>query len=185
MADRKIVYVSKCCNSPAKKPPCSMEKGQRVKLYLGAKPEGESSLGGWRCTNCRKPCKAAGYPPLKRRRITVKRLRKEYSEGLLMPVADLGFYLGENGQLFGFNGKTYNEGDDVADEAGDGQQEAAKGATQQATREQDAALTALDAWRAQYIKLARVALRGKSQLLEKIGVAVRSAKVVRKKKAAG
>ena len=53
-------------------------------------------------------------------------------------------------------------------------QEAAKGAAQQATREQDAALTSLDAWRAQYIKIARVALRGKKQLLEKIGVPART-----------
>ena len=68
-------------------------------------------------------------------------------------------------------------------------QEAAKGAAQQATREQDAALHALDAWRAQYIKIARVALRYKPQLLEKIGVAARTAKtpalrVGRKKQAA-
>lgn len=55
-------------------------------------------------------------------------------------------------------------------------QEAAKGAAQQATREQDFALQALDAWRAQYIKIARVALRGKPQLLEKIGVAARTSK---------
>jgi len=53
-------------------------------------------------------------------------------------------------------------------------QEAAKGAAQQATREQVAALAALDAWRAQYIKIARVALRGKKQLLEKIGVPART-----------
>lgn len=53
-------------------------------------------------------------------------------------------------------------------------QEAAKGAAQQATREQDAALTALEAWRAQYIKIARVALREKRQLLEKIGVPART-----------
>ncbi len=32
-----------------------------------------------------------GVVPEKRRRITVKRLRKEYSEGLLMPVADFGY----------------------------------------------------------------------------------------------
>jgi hypothetical protein len=55
-------------------------------------------------------------------------------------------------------------------------QEAAKGAAQQATREQDAALTSLDAWRAQYIKISRVALREKPQLLEKIGVPARTAK---------
>jgi hypothetical protein len=53
-------------------------------------------------------------------------------------------------------------------------QEAAKGAAQQSSREQEAALTALEAWRAQYIKIARVALRGKSQLLEKIGIPART-----------
>ena len=58
----------------------------------------------------------------------------------------------------------------------DGRQEAAKGAAQQATREQEAALRLLDAWRAQYLKIARVALREKPQLLEKIGVAARTSK---------
>lgn len=56
----------------------------------------------------------------------------------------------------------------------DQRQEAAKGAAQQASRQQSSALTSLDAWRAQYIKIARVALRGKSQLLEKIGVPART-----------
>jgi hypothetical protein len=55
-------------------------------------------------------------------------------------------------------------------------QEAAKGAAQQATREQDEALRALNEWIAQYIKVARVALRKKAQLLEKIGVAARTSK---------
>ena len=53
-------------------------------------------------------------------------------------------------------------------------QEAAKGAAQQASREQLIALTSLDAWRAQYIKIARVALREKRQLLEKIGIPART-----------
>ncbi|MBI5965704.1 MAG: hypothetical protein HY863_19680 [Chloroflexi bacterium] len=53
-------------------------------------------------------------------------------------------------------------------------QEAAKGAAQQASREQLAAMASLDAWRAQYIKIARVALRGKKQLLEKLGVPART-----------
>ncbi|MBI5953667.1 MAG: hypothetical protein HY865_18590 [Chloroflexi bacterium] len=56
------------------------------------------------------------------------------------------------------------------------QQESAKGAAQQATREQDSALQALDDWTAQYLKIAKVALRGKKQLLEKIGVAARTSK---------
>jgi hypothetical protein len=56
------------------------------------------------------------------------------------------------------------------------QQEAAKGAAQQATREQDAALQALNDWTAQYLKIAKVALSGKKQLLEKIGVLARTSK---------
>ena len=55
-------------------------------------------------------------------------------------------------------------------------QEAAKGAAQQAAREQDAALKALDEWTAQYLKIAKVALRGKRQLLEKLGVRARTVK---------
>lgn len=55
-------------------------------------------------------------------------------------------------------------------------QEAAKGAAQQTAREQDSALKALDEWTAQYLKIAKVALQGKKQLLEKIGVAARTTK---------
>lgn len=61
-------------------------------------------------------------------------------------------------------------------DAANQRQEAAKGAAQQTTREQDFAMTALDAWRAQYMKIARVALREKPQLLEKIGIAARTSK---------
>ena len=50
----------------------------------------------------------------------------------------------------------------------------AKGAAQQGTIEQDAALEALNEWTAQYRKIAKVALRGKKQLLEKIGIAART-----------
>jgi len=53
-------------------------------------------------------------------------------------------------------------------------QEAAKGAAQQATQDQEAALKALHEWRAKYIKVARVALRGKRQLLEKLEVPART-----------
>lgn len=53
-------------------------------------------------------------------------------------------------------------------------QELAKGAAQQATLEQDAALEALNEWAAQYRKIAKVALRGKKQLLEKLGIAART-----------
>jgi hypothetical protein len=55
-------------------------------------------------------------------------------------------------------------------------QEAAKGAAQQSTREAEAALTALREWTARYIKVARVALREKPQLLEKLGVVARTSK---------
>ncbi len=52
----------------------------------------------------------------------------------------------------------------------------AKGAAQQATQDQDAALAAMSEWVAQYLKIAKVALRGKKQLLEKIGVTARTSK---------
>ena len=55
-------------------------------------------------------------------------------------------------------------------------QESAKGAAQQSTREQDSALQALNAWTAQYLKIAKVALSGKKQLLEKLGVLARTSK---------
>src|SRR5512138_3464863 len=68
-------------------------------------------------------------------------------------------------------------------------QEAAKGAAQQATREQEAALQALNEWVMQYLKIAKVALRAKPQLLEKLGVAARTSRtaaqrLARKKPAA-
>ncbi len=55
-------------------------------------------------------------------------------------------------------------------------QEAAKGSAQQATREQEAALQALNDWVMQYLKIAKVALRAKPQLLEKLGVAARTSR---------
>ena len=42
-------------------------------------------------------------------------------------------------------------------------QEMAKGSAQQATQDQDAALAAMSDWVAQYLKIAKVALRGKKQ----------------------
>jgi predicted pyridoxine 5'-phosphate oxidase superfamily flavin-nucleotide-binding protein len=55
-------------------------------------------------------------------------------------------------------------------------QEMAKGAAQQATQDQDTALAAMTKWLAQYLKIVRVALRDRRQLLEKIGVAARTTK---------
>ncbi len=62
-------------------------------------------------------------------------------------------------------------------------QEASKGAAQQATRDQDTAIKAMNAWLAQYIKIAKVALRDKKQLLEKIGVTARTTKTAAQRNA--
>lgn len=51
---------------------------------------------------------------------------------------------------------------------------AAVGASQQATQDRDVALDELDAWRALYLKIVHVALRGKPQLIEKLGVIART-----------
>jgi len=61
---------------------------------------------------------------------------------------------------------------DLANQA----QELAKGAAQQATQLQDAALAEMDDWVACYLKVAKVALRDDSQLLEKIGILSRTSK---------
>ncbi len=55
-------------------------------------------------------------------------------------------------------------------------QEAAKGTKQQFNAEKDEALAEMNQWVAQYLKIAKVALRGKPQLLEKIGLAARTSK---------
>jgi hypothetical protein len=53
---------------------------------------------------------------------------------------------------------------------------AAIGAAQQATRDQRAALAALNQWLAQYLKIAQVAVRSKPDLLEKLGGLARSSR---------
>lgn len=60
-----FAYVSACCNQLAEKPPCTVAKGQTIGTYVGAKPAGESTLGSWRCTGCRKPCKVSRITPTK------------------------------------------------------------------------------------------------------------------------
>ena len=52
-------------------------------------------------------------------------------------------------------------------------QKRAMGAAQQATQDRDAALAHLNEWVAQYLKIARVALRDRPALLEKLGVSAR------------
>ncbi len=72
----------------------------------------------------------------------------------------------------------------VAYEAAERGQEQTKGAAQQSTRDQDSALKALKLWYQQYIKIARVALQGKKELLEKLGIRMLSAKTPAQRSAA-
>ena len=53
---------------------------------------------------------------------------------------------------------------------------AAKGATQHATRARREALKHLNAWIAQYMKIAKIALRDKPELIEKLGGIARSSR---------
>lgn len=62
-------------------------------------------------------------------------------------------------------------------------QAAAKGAAQQATRDQNAALAALNKWLAQYLKIAKVALRDRPQLYEKLGGVARSSRTAAQRQA--
>jgi hypothetical protein len=63
-------------------------------------------------------------------------------------------------------------------------QVAAMGAAQQATRAQEAALTSLNKWLAQYLKIARVALREKPEYMEKLGATARSSRTAAQRGAA-
>jgi hypothetical protein len=56
----------------------------------------------------------------------------------------------------------------------DNAQEIAKGEAQQATVEAESALKAMNEWIAQYRKILRIALRGKKQLLEWLGIKART-----------
>ena len=55
--DAVFVYISVCCGAGANKPACVVAKGQRIGEYIGAKPEGEATLGRWRCSSCGKVAK--------------------------------------------------------------------------------------------------------------------------------
>jgi hypothetical protein len=68
-------------------------------------------------------------------------------------------------------------------EKADQSQEAAKGEAQDAARAQDRALKELNAWMARFIKIAREALVGNRELLEKIGVLARSGKTKKQRRA--
>jgi hypothetical protein len=62
-------------------------------------------------------------------------------------------------------------------------QELAKDAVQQASQDQEAALAKMNDWVTQYLKIAKVVLRGKKQSLEKIGVTARTTKTAAQKAA--
>jgi hypothetical protein len=62
-------------------------------------------------------------------------------------------------------------------------QTAAKGATQHANRARRVALKYLNAWIAQYMKIAKIALRDKPELIEKLGGTARSAKTAAQRNA--
>jgi hypothetical protein len=51
-----FLYTSTCHQAPAKKGACEMSTAVGIKGF-GEKPEGEASLGSWRCTTCNRPCK--------------------------------------------------------------------------------------------------------------------------------
>lgn len=59
----------------------------------------------------------------------------------------------------------------------------AMGAAQDATTHQDGAVAAISDWGAQYLRIARVALRDRPQLLEKLGIIVRSGKTAAQRQA--
>jgi hypothetical protein len=63
-------------------------------------------------------------------------------------------------------------------------QTAAKGATQHASRAQRDALRRLNTWIAQYMKIARIALQDKPELIEKLGGAARSSRTAAQRAAA-
>lgn len=71
----------------------------------------------------------------------------------------------------------------AACEKADQAQEAAKGDAQDAARAQDKALKELNEWLARFIKIARVALSGNREYLEKIGVLARSGKTKKQRAA--
>jgi hypothetical protein len=71
----------------------------------------------------------------------------------------------------------------VAYEAAYHEYERAKGAAQDATQLQTAALDAMSDWTSQYLRIAKVALRERPQLLEKLGILVRTGKTAAQRQA--
>lgn len=54
----KFVYLSVCHNVQANKAPLTMPADNRIgKLGSSPKDADEQGLGGWRCGQCKRPCK--------------------------------------------------------------------------------------------------------------------------------
>ncbi len=88
--------------------------------------------------------------------------------------------------MFGYNiEKLQNEFEKILDlEKALQKREQSKGTKQQGTREKSAAIKIMNDWIKQYLKIAKVALKDKPELLEKLGVRVLSAKTAAQRKAA-
>jgi hypothetical protein len=65
------MYLSVCCKALANKPACAMPKGKGIGSYLGAKTEGDATLGTWRCSTCHKKCKVTVQPRPAQEKLTV------------------------------------------------------------------------------------------------------------------
>jgi hypothetical protein len=63
--------------------------------------------------------------------------------------------------------------------ASDAARQQRQGAAQHSTKARDAAIATMDAWMSDFVKIARVALQDRPQLLEKIGVAAPSRRALR------
>jgi hypothetical protein len=51
-----FVYLCDCHKEAAKKPPVAMPQGKGIGTYVGAKTEGDATLGKWRCSVTGKKC---------------------------------------------------------------------------------------------------------------------------------
>jgi hypothetical protein len=61
VTDAVFVYVSACHSAQAKKAALTMPDGVGIGRELGHVPKTENiqGLGGWRCSECNRPCKVS------------------------------------------------------------------------------------------------------------------------------
>ncbi len=60
--DAAFAYVSMCCNAIATKPACAVPQGEKIGTRIGSVPDPDkrnTTLGSWRCSTCKKPCKVS------------------------------------------------------------------------------------------------------------------------------